>query len=204
MTHRHEMAVLIRTGLAGGAAAPDRLRRRLRTAPGCKLAYARRCVRLFRSQPSPPSFSTDRYPGRKQPPLSPCAASRSCQLNLTRAHFLQAPLGMVVVPLRPRRLGHVRALSGEALRDAELGAASFRTVLRLPEPRRSARARGLGAHPDVALGSFGTMITHHAPNARGLAGEENSCDTRATREGGEPERGLGLRRSGLEEEWVGG
>ena len=70
--------------------------------------------------------------------------------------------------------------------------------------RRSARARGLGAHPDVALGSFGTMITHHAPNARGLAGEENSCDTRATREGGEPERGLGLRRSGLEEEWVGG
>ena len=44
--------------------------------------------------------------------------------------------------------------------------------------RRSARARGLGAHPDVALGSFGTMITHHAPNARGLAGEENSCSSR--------------------------
>ena len=122
------MAVFIRTSPAGGAAAPDRLRRRLRTAPGCKLAYARRCVRLFRSQPSPPSFSTGILAG-KQPPLSPCAASRSCQLNLTRAHFLQAPLGMVVVPLRPRRLGHVRALSGEALRDAGLEAASRRAVL---------------------------------------------------------------------------
>ena len=36
---------------------------------------------------------------------------------------------MVVVPLRPRRLGHVRALSGEALRDAGLEAASRRAVL---------------------------------------------------------------------------
>ena len=44
--------------------------------------------------------------------------------------------------------------------------------------RRSARARGLGDQADVSLGSFGTMVTHHAPNARGLAGEENSCSSR--------------------------
>ena len=34
-----------------------------------------------------------------------------------------------------------------------------------------------GAHQDVALGIFGTMIIHNARHARGLAGEENSCSS---------------------------
>ena len=83
------MAVLIRTSPAGGAAAPDRLRRRLRTAPGCKLAYARRCVRLFRSQPSPPSNSTG-IPGRKTASPEPL---RRLSLVPTQSHARPFPAG---------------------------------------------------------------------------------------------------------------